>query len=91
MNRSHCVKSVRIRSYSGPHFPVFGVNTERYAVSFRIQSKCGKMRIRITPNAANFHATGSSYFLSNKISLVTQTSKIKIIVEQKQKSILKTT
>ena len=26
----HCVKSVRIRSYSGPHFPSFGLNTERY-------------------------------------------------------------
>ena len=33
----HCVKSVCIRSYSGPHFPVFGLNTERYRV-------CGKMR-----------------------------------------------
>ena len=28
----HCVKSVHIRSYSGPHFPAFGLNTERYAV-----------------------------------------------------------
>ena len=25
---SHCVKNVRIRSYSGPHFPAFGLNTE---------------------------------------------------------------
>ena len=24
----HCVKSVRIRSYSGPYFPAFGLNTE---------------------------------------------------------------
>ena len=24
-----CVKSVRIRSYSGPHFPAFGMNTEQ--------------------------------------------------------------
>ena len=23
----HCVKSVRIRSYSGLHFPTFGLNT----------------------------------------------------------------
>ena len=32
----HCVKSVRIRSYSGPHFssnfPAFGLNTERYCI-----------------------------------------------------------
>ena len=43
----HCVKSVRIRSYSGPHFPAFGLNTERY---------CGKMRTRITPNTDTFYA-----------------------------------
>ena len=24
----HCVKSGRVRSYSGPHFPAFGLNTE---------------------------------------------------------------
>ena len=28
--KTHCVKSVRIRSYSGPYFPAFGQNTERY-------------------------------------------------------------
>ena len=28
----HCVKSVRIRSYSCPYFPAFGLNTERYFV-----------------------------------------------------------
>ena len=33
----HCVKSVPIQSYSGPHFPVFGLNTERYGVSLRVQ------------------------------------------------------
>ena len=25
----HCVKSVRIRSYSDPYFPTFGLNTDR--------------------------------------------------------------
>ena len=25
----HCVKSVHIWSYHGPHFPAFGLNTER--------------------------------------------------------------
>ena len=25
---SHCVRSVRIRSYSGSYFPAFGLNTE---------------------------------------------------------------
>ena len=52
----HCVESVRIRSYSGPHFPAFGMNTERNGVSLRIQSECGKMMTRITPNTDTFHA-----------------------------------
>ena len=51
----HCVKSVRIRSYSGPHFPAFGLNTERFTESLRIQSECGKMRTRITPNRDTFY------------------------------------
>ena len=46
------MKSVRIQSYSGPHFPAFGLNTEK--VSLRIQSKCGKIRTRITPNTDTF-------------------------------------
>ena len=44
----HCVKSVRIQSYSGPYFPAFGLN------SLRIQSECGKIRTRITPNKDTF-------------------------------------
>ena len=59
---SHCVKSVRIRSYSGPHFTGFGLNTERYGVSFRIQSESGKMHTRITPNTDTFHAYSYSIF-----------------------------
>ena len=50
-----CVKSVLIRSYSGPHFPTFGMNTERYGVSLHIQSECDKMRTGITPNTDTFH------------------------------------
>ena len=50
------VKSVRIRSYSGPYFPTFGINAERYRISLRIYSECGKMQTRITPNTDTFHA-----------------------------------
>ena len=32
LNITHCAKSVRIRSFSGPYFPVFGLNTVRYSV-----------------------------------------------------------
>ena len=51
----HYVKSARIRSYSGPYFPAFGV-------SIRIQSECGKMRARITPNTDTFHTVSGIYF-----------------------------
>ena len=50
----HSVKIVRIRGYSGPYFPGFGLNTERYSVSLRIQSECGKILTRITPNTDTF-------------------------------------
>ena len=52
----HCVKSVYIRSYSGPYFSAYGLNTEKYGALFRIQSECGKMRTRIPPNTDTFYA-----------------------------------
>ena len=55
-DNSHCVKSVRIWNFSGTYFPAFRVNTERYSVSLCIQSECGKIRTRITPNMDTFHA-----------------------------------
>ena len=52
----HCIKSARIQSYSGLHFPTFGLNTERYPISLLIQTECGKMRTRKIPNTDIFHA-----------------------------------
>ena len=46
----HCVKSFGIRSFSGPYFPTFGLN---------VQSECGKIRTRTTPNADTFHEVRS--------------------------------
>ena len=51
----HCAKSVNIRSFFGPHFPTFGLNTEKYS-SLRIQSECGKIRTRKNLNMNTFHA-----------------------------------
>ena len=58
VNKLHkyCVKSVRIRSYSGPYFPALRLNTERDFISLHIQSKCGKIRTRITSNTDTFYA-----------------------------------
>ena len=50
------MKSVHIWGYSGPYFPAFGQNTERYSVSLRIKSECGKMQIRVSPNTDTFYA-----------------------------------
>ena len=44
----HSVKSVRIRSYSGPYFPAFGTDTKRYGEM--------EIRTRITSNTDNFYA-----------------------------------
>ena len=55
------MKSVRIRRFSGPYSPAFGLNTERYSVSLRIKSECGKIRTRKTPNTDNFHALCIGY------------------------------
>ena len=63
----NCVKNVRIRSFSGPYFPSFGLNTERYRVSLRIQSKCGKMQTRKTPNRGTFCAVMANIVLFQSI------------------------
>ena len=34
--KEHCIKSVRIRNYSGPYFAAFRLNTRRYFVSLNI-------------------------------------------------------
>ena len=55
------MKSVRIRSYSGQHFPSFGLNTERCSISVRIQFKCGEIRTRITPNTDTFYTVHGAF------------------------------
>ena len=75
---THCVKSIHIRNYSGLHFPTFGLNAERYGVSILIQSECGKMGTRITPNTDTFHAVSR---LVNKERRETRASISKKIIE----------
>ena len=45
-NFYHCVKIVRIWSFSGPYFSAFGLNTKIYFVNICFQSKCGKIWTR---------------------------------------------
>ena len=61
-NSSHGAKSVRIRSYSGPHFSRIFPHSDRirrdsispYSVLMR--KNPGKTRTRITPNTDSFYA-----------------------------------
>ena len=49
------VKSVRIRSFFGPFFPAFGLNTDRCGVYLRVLSEYGEIPTKITPNTDTFH------------------------------------
>ena len=62
LSNTNCVKNVHIRNYSGPYFPAFGLNTERYFASLRIQFECGKIQTRTTPNMDTFYAVCISPF-----------------------------
>ena len=59
----HTAWSVRIWSYSGPHFPAFGLHTKKYSVSLRIQSEYRKKRTRITLNTDTFYEVSVCLFL----------------------------
>ena len=58
------MKSVCIHRFSGPSLPAFRLNTRRYFVSLRIQSECGKIRTRKTPNTDTFYY---GHFISRKL------------------------
>ena len=72
IENTHCVKSVRIRSDSGPFFPAFELNTERYKVSLRFQSEYGKIRTRITWNTDTFHTVSFNKILSYRSATATE-------------------
>ena len=50
LNDLHCVKSVRIRSFSGLYFPVFGLITERYSVSLNNLSVIDEKMLNLSDN-----------------------------------------
>ena len=56
--RNHCVKSIQIRSFSGPYFSVFGMNEHG---DLPRKSPCEKLRTRKTPYLDNFYAVNICY------------------------------
>ena len=77
----HCVKSVRIRSFSGQYFSAFMLNTGRYSVSLRIESECEKIQARKTPNMDTFHAVIDT-FLRKGMSNI----HLKVTIEKKRRT-----
>ena len=55
----HCVKSARIRNFSGPYFPTFGLNTERPRVS--------PYSVRMRENTAQKYSEYEHFSRSNKL------------------------
>ena len=64
--RKKCLYSELFWSAFFSHFPAFGMNTERYDISLRIQFKCGKIRTRITLNTDTFCAVSKLDFKVKK-------------------------
>ena len=60
-----CVKSVRIRGYSGPHFPAFGLNMER----LRISPYSVEMRESMDQNNSEYKHFSRRGFLTSKLTV----------------------
>ena len=56
LNKWTLCKTYPYSEFSGPYFSALGLHTERYYISLRIQSNCGKIQTRQTPNTDNFNA-----------------------------------
>ena len=57
----HCMKNVRIHSFTGPYFLVFGLNKEIYIVNICIQSEYGKMRISKNSQFGHVSSSDNSF------------------------------
>ena len=67
---NHCEENVLIRSFSGPNFPAFRLNRQRYSVSLCIRSEYEKIGTRKTPSTDTFHPMNFKAQILQKISLV---------------------
>ena len=49
-----------------------------YSVSLRIQSECGKMRTRLSPNTNTFHPVWLGFYKNNVLKCLNLTGKIRV-------------
>ena len=59
-------------AFSGPYFPVFGLNTEIYGVNLRIQSDTGKYGPEKTLYLDNFHEVQCKCLSTNTLMSLLQ-------------------
>ena len=59
LRRPHCIKVYKYGVFSGPYFPVSGLNTKIYFVNLHIQSKYEKYGPEKTPYLGTFHAVST--------------------------------
>ena len=82
---SHCVKSVRFSSYSGQHFPVFRLNTERYGVSLCTQPESEKKRTRIISNTDTFYTVPQMKKIKKHLQKVFKNNDLDVIIDCEMK------
>ena len=81
-NNTHCIKSSRVRSYSGPHFSRIFPHSDWIRrilrispYSVRMRENAGKMGTRITPNKDTFYAVTIIQIICERINLDEQGKK----------------
>ena len=60
-----------------PDFPAFGLNTERYGLSLRIQSECGKIREKCSLEKTFPHYCNNSFLWLPAFAILSWFTKIK--------------
>ena len=74
--------------FSVPYFPAFGLNTERYAVSLRIQSECGKIRTRKNSLFGHFWRS-DNYLKTRKVEIKISFQHMNLVVSYMKIDIIK--
>ena len=78
---THCVKSVQIWSFSGPYFPVFGLNTEIYSINLRMRSKYRKIRSRKNSVFGHFSCSDFAVNVSEVYSKLFQIAEMELLAK----------
>ena len=76
LSSEDCVNSIRVRIFSGPYFPAFGLHTKSYFVFLRIQSVCGKIRTKKNPNTDTFYVVECAWLLPLCATICTVVKKL---------------